>query len=375
MKIVFISNYLNHHQQPLSEELYRLTEGNYRFIATAPMKEERRKLGYKDIETPYLINCFNEPVPNDEVVRLIDEADAVIIGSAPDAYIKSRNKKNKLVFKYSERLYRTSPGLLRLIAHRIRFWKNYDANPNCYLLCASAFTASDFRKIGCFKEKAYKWGYFPMVADIEIDQVLANKIANDPIRILWVSRLLDWKHPELPILIAERLDKAGIDFELDMFGIGDEFDRMKELVSRFHLEDKVHLKGAAPNETVIEAMRNHDIFLFTSDRNEGWGAVANEAMSNGCTIIASDEIGSAPYLIQPYVNGLTFESCNSDDLFEKVLYLINNPDKRIEMARNAYSSMRSIWSPAHAAESLTRLIGHLMDGTDYSETEGPCSKA
>ena len=146
MKIVFISNYLNHHQKPLSDELFKLTNGNYWFIATAPMKEERRQLGYKDIETPYLINCFNTPKPNPEVKTIIDEADAVIIGSAPDAYIKERNAKHKLVFKYSERLYRSNPGILRLIAHRIRFGWNYDRNPNCYLLCASAYTASDYKK-------------------------------------------------------------------------------------------------------------------------------------------------------------------------------------------------------------------------------------
>lgn len=375
MKIVFISNYLNHHQKPLSDELYHLTNGNYWFIATAPMKEERRLLGYKDIETPYLINCFNESAPNSEVKSIIDEADAVIIGSAPDAYVKERNAKHKLVFKYSERLYRSNPGILRLIAHRIRFRRNYDRNPNCYLLCASAFTAYDYNRIGCFRDKSFKWGYFPQVADIDIDGILAAKQGRPTVKILWVSRFLDWKHPELPVLIARQLILSGVNFELNMYGIGPEYTRIEALVSELNLGGKIHLMGAAPNNNIIDAMRSHDIFLFTSDRNEGWGAVANEAMSNGCTLIASDAIGSTDYLIRHAVNGLKFENCNSDDLLEKVLYLINNPDRRAEMARTAYYSMKNTWSPANAAKSLIELIDNLASGCDTMEGEAPCSKA
>ncbi len=34
------------------------------------------------------------------------------------------------------------------------------------------------------------------------------------------------------------------------------------------------------------------------------GAVANEAMANGCVVVGSHEIGSIPYLIQDLSNGL-----------------------------------------------------------------------
>ena len=33
-------------------------------------------------------------------------------------------------------------------------------------------------------------------------------------------------------------------------------------------------------------MEQADIYLFTSDRNEGWGAVANEAMNSACAMVA-----------------------------------------------------------------------------------------
>ena len=55
MKIVFISNYFSHHQKPLSEQLYALTDGNYRFIETEPMEEDRRNLGWGEEKQPLYV--------------------------------------------------------------------------------------------------------------------------------------------------------------------------------------------------------------------------------------------------------------------------------------------------------------------------------
>lgn len=375
MKIVFLSNYLNHHQKPISDILYKITNGDYWFVATSPMDEERRKLGYNDVEAPYLITCYNEPQPTPYVADLIDQADAVIIGSSPDSYIEKRNKDKKLVFKYTERLYKVQPSLLKLLAHRIRFKRLYDRNPNCYLLCASAFTASDFNRIGCFKNRSYKWGYFPVVPSHDIDSLLERKDCHKHVRILWVGRFLNWKHPELPIELGEKLHRAGFDFEINMFGIGPELARIQKLISQKDLESKIKIRGAVINERIMDEMKFHDIFLFTSDRKEGWGAVANEAMSNGCTIVASDAIGCVPYLINSYTNGLIFKSEDSNDLFDKVVFLIKNPKLRKEMAHNAYHTIKTIWSPESAAIALVNLIDNLLEHQDVVAANGPCSKA
>ena len=52
MKIVFASNYYNHHQKPLADALFRQTNGQYTFIATQPMSEERKNMGWGQEEVP-----------------------------------------------------------------------------------------------------------------------------------------------------------------------------------------------------------------------------------------------------------------------------------------------------------------------------------
>lgn len=44
-KIVFFSNYLNHHQMPLADAFYELLGDDYAFVATMPVEAEHLKGG------------------------------------------------------------------------------------------------------------------------------------------------------------------------------------------------------------------------------------------------------------------------------------------------------------------------------------------
>lgn len=46
MKLIFVSNYFNHHQLPFCDALYELLEGDFCFLQTQPMEEERVKMGW-----------------------------------------------------------------------------------------------------------------------------------------------------------------------------------------------------------------------------------------------------------------------------------------------------------------------------------------
>ena len=139
-------------------------------------------------------------------------------------------------------------------------------------------------------------------------------------------------------------------------------------------ENCIHFLGAVPNEQVLQAMRQHDIFLFTSDSNEGWGAVANESMSQGCVLVGSDAIGSIPFLVKHRQNGLVFRSCQVDSLVEEAEWLITHPQEMRRMQRAAVSTMQEIWSPRNAARQFLQLVGDLENGRECSVMEGPGSK-
>jgi glycosyltransferase involved in cell wall biosynthesis len=192
------------------------------------------------------------------------------------------------------------------------------------------------------------------------------------------------KHPELVIELAAKLKKDGYDIAIDMFGDEgslaphDKPCRRKDLealIDKLGVNNMVTLKGNRPNSEILKAMQEGGIFLFTSDRLEGWGAVANESMANGCVLVASDAIGSTHYLVKHKETGMIFRSCDLDSLYEQVKYLLDNPEARRQISKAGRESMVKLWSPQNAAKSLLQLIEDIQAGRETSITEGPCSKA
>ena len=55
MKIVFVSNFYNHHQKPLADALYSMIGDNYHLIETALISSERLKMGWGREEKPQYV--------------------------------------------------------------------------------------------------------------------------------------------------------------------------------------------------------------------------------------------------------------------------------------------------------------------------------
>ena len=377
MTLTFLTNLVNHHQICVADELYGHFKEEYVYVAFEPLPEWLRKGGYQEIERPYILKAYESEENRAKAEALAYESDVVIIGSASEKLVRRRLRENKITFHYSERWFKT--GYHSLLSPRAwcYFYRNHIRyrNKRSYMLCASAFTAPDVRKVFAYPGKCFKWGYFTRVDDFGLEASLAAK--RGKARIMWCARFLQLKHPELPVRMARRLKDAGYDFRLDMYGSGVELERTKELAEKLEVEDVVAFKGNLPNEEILREMRGHNMFLFTSDRNEGWGAVLNEAMSNGCAVVASDKIGSVPFLVKDRVNGLVFKSEDLDSLTSHVRELLDAPTVCEDYARAAYQTMREEWSPRNAAERLIDLIGIIMAGrlSEYEKNDGPCSWA
>ena len=373
MKIVFLSNYFSHHQKQLSEELYAKLNGEFSFISTSEMREERRKLGYNYYEEPVFVRKIHEDHNKEKCQSIIDDAEVVITGSAPEMYLDKRHEEQKIVIRYSERLYKQGVKYYKLPIRLFRFRKKYSANKNQYLLCASAYTAADFALTNNFKNRSYKWGYFPQTMVYDIDTLLKKKNKK---KILWCGRFLDWKHPEQVVNIGKRLLLEGYEFEIVFIGAGELEQKLKETINTNGLSNRIQILGSMSPDEVRGYMEEAGIYLFTSDYQEGWGAVLNEAMNSGCAVIASHAIGAVPYLIKHYENGIIYKNGNEEDLYNKVKYLLVNKDEQQRMGRSAYNTIINTWNASVAATRLIEFIKQINEhGYCDLYAEGPCSKA
>lgn len=379
MTIAYFGNTLNPHQAYVADALFELTGGNYIYVETVPPVQDNKSGGKLQMQRQYILRAYESADAQKEALQISRDADVALFGAYSLEYeVERMRTTGRLAFEVSERWLKR--GWMNLLSPRLlkNMWYYHTLfhNKPLYKLCSSAYGAEDQYRLHSFKGRCYKWGYFTKVdSDFVVEAREQDASTSGIISLMWCARFLKLKHPELPVQLASRLKEKGYQFTIDMFGDGEEFDRTKSIIKELGVEDCVKLSGNLPNEEILNEMRNHSIFLFTSDRNEGWGAVLNEAMSNGCAVVASDSIGSVPFLVEDKTNGLIFKSENIDSLSEKVMYLMDHPNERNQMAISAYNTMRDVWSPARAAQNLLQLIEDLKAGNDSSIPEGPCSKA
>ncbi len=366
VRVVFVSNYINHHQIPFCNAMDKLLEGGFTFIQTEPMEEERVRMGWHAARRPSYVHCYYEE--EDYCRGLIAGCDILLFGGTDDeSYAVQRLKLGRPVIRVSERLYKTgqwkavSPrGLIRKYQDHTR----YRRGP-VYLLCAGAYVASDFRIIGAYPGKKYCWGYFPETRRYDAEALLAGKGWGEDRRpcLLWAARMIDWKHPELALETAAYLKERKLSFHMNIIGDGELRPRMEETAKRLGLEDWVTFLGYREPEEVREYMEKADIFLFTSDRQEGWGAVANEAMNSGCALVANEMIGAVPYLVNSGENGLVYQDGRPEQLFSLTERLVKDKILCRNLGKNAYETITQCWNAENAAENLMKLIRCILNGT------------
>ena len=370
MRTVFISNYFNHHQKPLSDMLYLETGHQYSFIENEEMDSMRKNMGWKDD----LRDNYVYSIDQDGAKARIDDAEAIIIGSAPSKVVRYALRQNKLFFRYSERPLKKGFEPLKYFPRLLKWHFQNPMSRLVYMLCASAYAPKDYKKFGLFKNRCYKWGYFPETRNYDIGELFSEK---QPTQILWVGRFLEWKHPYDAIEIAKRLKKCGTVFHMSFIGIGEMHDTMRDMIISNSLSDCVSLLDQMHPDEVRYNMEHSGIFLFTSDKREGWGAVVNEAMNSGCAVVASDAAGSVPYLVKNNENGFVYHSGDINELFTKVKFLIDNPKEQRRLGEAAYRTISNLWNAEVAAKRFVELAQAIINGNKMPDLfdEGPCSRA
>ncbi len=376
MKIVFVSNFYNHHQKPLADAMHSMIGDGYHFIETEPISKERLNMGWGGDQRPsYILQCYTDEASKNKCQLIIDSADVVIFGSAPYKMFETRLKNGLLTFMYSERPYKSGVPYLKLPIHILKSFKQYIRFKNIYLLCASAYSPVDYSKKLAFIGKTYKWGYFTELKIYDnVDELINGKNKNS---ILWCARLIPLKHPEIAVEVAKRLKADGNDFTISMIGNGELENKIKALIEREGLSNCVKMLGAMKPEKVREHMEKSEIFMFTSDKNEGWGAVLNESMNSGCAVVANSAIGSVPFLINDGENGYMYKDGDIDDLYNKIKKLFDDENERKRIAKNAYLTMLEEWNAENAAVKFVFLCEKMLSGEykPFPYESGVCSRA
>jgi glycosyltransferase involved in cell wall biosynthesis len=426
MKIGLITESLSPHQLPLANQLINLVGSkNFRYLCRTTLTKGRASLGWQQTDVPeWVIITNSSRKAKKEAAFWEDNAEVIISGIRNYNLFEKRSAKCKLSFYMSERWFKQSWGFAKLLIPHYFYMSSRFVNllksPYFYYLPIGNYAANDMLKlIGFMLNKFNLFMHFPelspvlnvpcskfiisskgnnghpdyskFLANVEstflphmrlwgyfVDKSLQtgdeNKKIGNCINILWVGRLLPWKDIDILIKSVKKLILEGADIKLTIIGRGPQVKRLKNL-SKIPAENRLRLKqfrGALDNRInflppvpireVREFMKNSDIYVLPSNSYEGWGAVVNEAMEEGCAVIASSQSGAGATMITHGENGLLFESGDVEDLIMCISKCYNNRQFLEKLKSEAKNTMANVWGVENGAMSIMNLIGEIQSG-------------
>jgi glycosyltransferase involved in cell wall biosynthesis len=163
-----------------------------------------------------------------------------------------------------------------------------------------------------------------------------SRIPRSVLQLVWVGRLLPRKALELTLQGLSKVP-SHIPVHLTIVGDGPMGDYMPEYLEQYQLQGRVTWAGRVSHEQVKAFYQQADIFYFTSLRDTGPTQLV-EAMAYSLPVVTLHIHGQAELV--NYSTGIRVPVTDGEtvamELAKAIEWLYDNPDRRIEMGRNAY---------------------------------------
>jgi glycosyltransferase involved in cell wall biosynthesis len=159
--------------------------------------------------------------------------------------------------------------------------------------------------------------------------------ADDKVRLLFLSSLFRWKGPLLFLEAFAEAKALRPNLHATVAGdwpTSDVQHEAQELVRRLGVEDSIAFVGVVRGSEKARALREADIFCFTSLKAEGQPLVILEAMAAGLPVIATDWPGIADTVIDG-TTGLLLHEKNAHALARLIVELVDSPEKRARFGK------------------------------------------
>lgn len=181
------------------------------------------------------------------------------------------------------------------------------------------------------------------VGDIFVNN--CKQYSNEVNKIISVGRLNKQKNFDLLINAMEIVVKEYPYIKAEIWGLGEEEERLKKIINEKKLENVISLCGRTNN--VMTVLDGADLFVMTSDF-EGMPNSLLEAMTFGMPCISTDCPTGPSDLIKNCRTGILIRMNSTEELADAIKKLIDNPHEAINMGKAARKSI----GERHSAKAI-----------------------
>ncbi|MEO0265222.1 MAG: glycosyltransferase family 4 protein [candidate division WOR-3 bacterium] len=183
------------------------------------------------------------------------------------------------------------------------------------------------------------------------------------LNILFVGRLIDLKGVDVLIKSFKIIKEKYANAKLTIVGDGILINELKKLTKLLDLND-VYFKGFLTGEPLHEEYRKAMIFVLPSIVNksgetEGLGMVLVEAISFGVPVVGSN-VGGIPDIILDGKTGLLANPGDPEDLANKIIKLIENPELRKKLVEEGQKHIKENYSWDATLNKLEKIFKEVV---------------
>jgi len=170
-----------------------------------------------------------------------------------------------------------------------------------------------------------------------------NRKKNKKFKIISIGRLTEEKGFDILIKAFKNIDKSK--YKLFIIGDGIKKDSILKLIKIYKLQNNIKLLGFKKN--IYPYLKKSDL-LINSSYFEGFPNVVIESLSCGVPVICSKSHGGIYEILKNQSYGDLFENGNINDLENKILNFLKNPNKLINKSfkgqadLNRFSEIQSV---------------------------------
>lgn len=144
------------------------------------------------------------------------------------------------------------------------------------------------------------------------------------IRFLFVGALVKGKQPLYAVQLVHQLKKLGYQVVLELYGEGEEREKIEQFITSNDLNTTILLKGNQSKDFVKQKYKESH-FLILPSQSEGWPKAVAEAMFWGCLPIATP-VSCVPYMVDFGNRGVLLEMDIQND-GKKLLNIIESKNE------------------------------------------------
>ena len=351
MKLAFVTNFCAHYQIKTFETLNSYHNTNYYFFSGGDEWYWQKQLGIRDGNfnyeympgfklgrtriTPRLpwklwhgnyavfIKCINGrfALPITYLIARLRRKPCILWTGI---WVKLQKPIHRIFFPITRYIYRHSDAVVVYGEHVKRYLISEGVLPERIFIAAHAVDNDVYSRLVMEKEK----------------NILRRELRIKPEQkiLLYLGRLEKIKG--LPYLLEAFSLLKRDDSVLVIAGVGSELLPLQRLAQEKGIDEFVRFVGYVPPEETVIYYAIAWVCILSSitltSGKETWGLVVNESFNQGVPVIVTNSVGAAAGgMVKNGINGFVIPEKNSAALGEALKKILDEPDLRDYMARNA----------------------------------------